>query len=227
MRFAAACVFLFFFSLVFGVYGQAAAAPYHATIIIHEKGYSPRACGTVAVADRKARLTADLGDAGMYQALIRFDQKTLIVFSETMKEYVEIPIHGDEKSLQELIQRVMEALSPLGLPILVVREENKTVIGSGDWHGYSALKTRSRLVAELMGMSSSQDILVWDNADFAPFPLFAQEIKDSASLEATGNSLELHDIKFGPVEPGIFAMPEGYTRRDSPLEFILYALSKQ
>lgn len=204
-----------------------AVPAYKATVLLSESGHPPRPCGKVAISDSKARIDVDLGGAGLFQALVRPDLKVMYVVAEDLKAYVQIPIHGDETDIRELIKRVAESLMPFGVPVLVIREDAREIMGKDLWQGYEVLRTKSRFVADFMGTVNSMYLIISENADFAPFPLRVQEIR---ALDRPGDirsSVDLIDIIPGSVSKAQFELPEGYARYSSVLDLLLYAIARQ
>lgn len=228
---------LLIFSLVFGgvflgdlpaglAAGEGMPA-WTADVLLRESGRQARICGAVAVSEQGARLDMDLGDPGVFRAVIDRGGKALYVMTARPGAFVKIALNGDESNIRDLALAVARAAMPFGSPALTLREEERRELGSGWWEGHPARRSRSRFVAEYMGKMSAWELDVWENEEFAPFPLRL------VNPNGNGDSVELINIRsVGNDErtdtqnsSGPFSVPDDYARYGSVLELLLFSLA--
>ena len=129
-------------------------------------------------------------------AIIRLDQKKILIFIEQTKSYMELPFNKDKFTAADL---------SLGM---VQSKQEK--VGTETVNGYQADKFRITATVMNMNITAFQ----WIAPEFDPMPI---------RTESQGVTQEMRNIKPGPPDVSLFEPPQGYTR-DTNMENMMKSM---
>ncbi|MBR3880330.1 MAG: hypothetical protein IKJ34_01870 [Mailhella sp.] len=212
-------------SLLLGAGAPLHAAPcadLRAEVLYQDMKRQAKPCGMAQRSDGMARLDVRLGKAGDFVLLADMEAKTLRVFSQRLKAYVEFPIIGDPHDWRDIVKSASTAVMPQTLGMVSIEEKSREVLGHGSFQGYRAEKNRSVFELGFMGSLRRVTLLSWDSDELAPFPLKVQVVPSQDTREGIA---WLSDIVSECSPEQVFMLPEGATRYTSIMDLLLYALT--
>lgn len=197
-------------------------ADFRADIEYKKDGSAARHCGSAISSGRYARMDAVLDKSGTFSFILDTQRNMLLVLSYNLNAYVEIPVPSNERSWRGMVQSVAASVMQQSMGMVSLQEKEYKALGKGSWQGYPVKKSRAVFEGGFMGKLNRFTLEVWENDAFSPFPMrvAAQETRHTHAAEAY-----LTNIVAEQSSPAVFEVPNNFTRCDSMLDFVLYALT--